>query len=113
MTLLAGEGARCRIVLGEALYVRLVHPGGRPQAPGGVEFRARRGPRAPARGGAGPLGELVDVGELLAGRLAVVEVPVQGKLARRDVAPRLDTPGRHVGILSPGVGRVAPCARRI
>src|SRR5207244_6387272 len=83
---LAGERPRCRIVLGEPLHVRLVHPGVRPQAPVRGEVVACLGPRAPAADVPMALCELRDVGELLAERLAVIEVAMQGELAGRDVA---------------------------
>src|SRR2546426_9414014 len=56
---------------------------------------------------------LRDVGELLAERLAIVEVAVESKLAGLDVGARLDSPGQHVGILSAGVRGVAARAGRV
>src|SRR5437867_7842053 len=106
MTLLAGERACCRIVLGEPLHVGLVHSGIRPQAPVRGEVIAGLGPRAPAPDVSVALRMLRDVGELLAERLAVIEVAVESKLAGLDVGARLDSPGRHIGVLRTGVGRI-------
>src|SRR5882762_1192848 len=106
VTLLAGQSARRRIVLGEPLYVGLVHPGVRPQAPVRGEVITGLGPRAPAADVPVPLRMLRDVSELLAERLAIVEVAVDSKLARLDVGARLDSPGRHIGVLRTGVGRI-------
>src|SRR5882762_2917421 len=68
---LAGED-ECWVVLHEPLHVGLVHPGVCPQTPVRREIVASLGPGTPAP----DVALLRDVGELLAERLAVVEVAV-------------------------------------